>query len=130
MAYVIGYATDVEVATLRRRGWDVEMADDYGLVAPRDEPERAPKHQIVGPPPDGKRAVFVYVDPSVFDVLSGPDWEHDEHSDPLYWSNDQGWVDRDSCDVFDQTERDTLRLPVGGTWETNGDIWIIREVRP
>ncbi|MGV0985068.1 MAG: hypothetical protein ACOYB2_10965 [Limnohabitans sp.] len=33
--------------------------------------------------------------------------------DRLYWSNDQGWVDRASADRFVRTDRD---LPDGGCW--------------
>jgi hypothetical protein len=35
---------------------------------------------------------------------------------PLYWSNDFGWVDRSSADVFDENETVTLSLPIGGVW--------------
>lgn len=35
---------------------------------------------------------------------------------PLYWSNEIGWVDRASADVFDENETVTLSLPIGGVW--------------
>lgn len=35
---------------------------------------------------------------------------------PLYWSNDFGWVDRSSADVFDENDFATLSLPIGGVW--------------
>jgi len=34
----------------------------------------------------------------------------------LAWSNDFGWVENDDFDIFTQTERDTLSLPVDGEW--------------
>ena len=34
----------------------------------------------------------------------------------LFWSNEDGWTDRDSATVFTAQERDTLRLPLGGMW--------------
>jgi hypothetical protein len=34
----------------------------------------------------------------------------------LFWSNSQGWVDRQSADVFTDAERESLRLPYGGRW--------------
>ena len=37
----------------------------------------------------------------------------DEHT---YWSNDLGWVDLASADVFADGERDSLSLPLGGRW--------------
>tara|TARA_Y100000034_G_scaffold127663_1_gene180914 strand:- start:1019 stop:1420 length:402 start_codon:yes stop_codon:yes gene_type:complete len=35
---------------------------------------------------------------------------------PLYWSNEDGWVDYDSADQFSQEERDKLNLPMNGEW--------------
>lgn len=34
-----------------------------------------------------------------------------------YWSNVDGWVDRESADVFIEAERASLTLPIGGQWE-------------
>lgn len=34
----------------------------------------------------------------------------------LYWSNDLGWVDKDSADEFTSDERNKLNLPMGGSW--------------
>jgi hypothetical protein len=36
---------------------------------------------------------------------------------PLYWSNDDGWVDRGSATIFTQLEAIHLNLPMGGCWE-------------
>jgi hypothetical protein len=36
---------------------------------------------------------------------------------PLYWSNDMGWVDKKSANVFTEIEHDTCYLPMGGKWE-------------
>jgi hypothetical protein len=35
----------------------------------------------------------------------------------MYWSNDIGWTLKEGADVFSQSERDTLNLPIGGEWE-------------
>ena len=34
----------------------------------------------------------------------------------LYWSNDDGWVDRESATVFSQNEKFVLNLPMYGMW--------------
>jgi len=34
----------------------------------------------------------------------------------LFWSNDLGWVDYCSCDMFTSEEKKYLNLPVGGIW--------------
>lgn len=34
----------------------------------------------------------------------------------LAWSNEFGWVDNESYDLFTQDERDTLNLPIEGEW--------------
>lgn len=33
-----------------------------------------------------------------------------------FWSNDLGWVSLDDADRFTALERETLRLPMGGSW--------------
>lgn len=38
------------------------------------------------------------------------------NDDGDYWSNENGWVDLESADLFTFTERRTLDLPIGGTW--------------
>ena len=44
--------------------------------------------------------------------------EKDEETGlPLYWNNDEGWVDKNSATNFDNT--DGLMLPVGGYWVDN-----------
>lgn len=42
--------------------------------------------------------------------------ELDEDGSCLFWSNELGWVDKESADVFSLEERMTLELPVGGAW--------------
>jgi hypothetical protein len=39
----------------------------------------------------------------------------------LAWSNEWGWVDNESYDLFTQQEHDTLHLPLDGEWWTVGD---------
>lgn len=34
----------------------------------------------------------------------------------LFWSNDDGWTDRESADVFKEIETGTLNLPMDGEW--------------
>jgi hypothetical protein len=40
--------------------------------------------------------------------------------DPLYWNNEDGWVDKGSATVFGPIERLQVRLPIGGVWEKRG----------
>ena len=37
-----------------------------------------------------------------------------ETEEPLYWSNEDGWVSRDTATVFESTN---YELPYGGQWE-------------
>ena len=39
-----------------------------------------------------------------------------ENAEGLAWSNTDGWTDGDNYDTFDETERETLSLPIGGVW--------------
>jgi len=41
-------------------------------------------------------------------------------NEPLYWSNDLGWVDRQSATQFSHVEHLRLRPPAGGIWEKAG----------
>lgn len=43
----------------------------------------------------------------------------DETGRPLFWSNDDGWVDRNSATVFSQDEAASKRLPMAGEWVPN-----------
>jgi hypothetical protein len=43
--------------------------------------------------------------------------ETDDEGRPLYWSNRDGWVSRDSADQFTEDDRERLTLPWGGCWE-------------
>jgi hypothetical protein len=36
--------------------------------------------------------------------------------DGLFWSNEDGWVDKDSATKFSTYERQMLRLPLDGKW--------------
>ena len=38
----------------------------------------------------------------------------EETQEPLYWSNDDGWVSRDTATQFDSNN---YTLPHGGAWE-------------
>lgn len=70
MAFIVGYATDEEIEKLKARGWKIEPAKKYGLVG--DWP-----NSLVADPPDGHQAIAVFVDNSLFAIMSGPDWEQD-----------------------------------------------------
>ena len=48
-----------------------------------------------------------------------------ETSQPLYWNNAQGWVDRDSASRFSSADHWKLNLPLGGEWELA--IWTLGE---
>jgi hypothetical protein len=100
MAYVVGYVSAAERAELERRGWDVEDATSY-------LPEG---NDLLGEAPKGLAAVIVWVDNTLFDMMSGPDWEKgpDKEEDPfrpadnwaqcpqctelLGWNNENGLV--------------------------------------
>lgn len=41
----------------------------------------------------------------------------DPDAEPLWWSNEDGWVDARTADVFTEYEHRRLRLPAGGVWE-------------
>jgi len=62
MAYIVGVLSEDEAKELERRGWDLEPAP-AGLEPPAGE--LAP----------GFCCKLVFVDTSMFDVMSGPDWE-------------------------------------------------------
>jgi hypothetical protein len=68
MAYIVGYVTKEEKARLEKRGWEVEPAEEYGLVGPD------PSKMLSGPEGDNE-AVVIFVDSDVLTIMSGPDWE-------------------------------------------------------
>jgi hypothetical protein len=75
MAFIVGYVTKEERKRLEARGWEIEDATDYPqLVGDED-------HNLVGTPSDDYECIVVFVDASVFEVMSGPDWETDEEFD-------------------------------------------------
>lgn len=61
MAYIVGFVTEEEEAELKRRGWDLEPAPAE-LIEVEDEEERG-------------RMKMVFVDASMFTIMSGPDWD-------------------------------------------------------
>ncbi len=48
-------------------------------------------------------------------VIFGPEISAKE-DEPLFWSNDDGWVGVESCSYFSNQEQETLNLPDGGQW--------------
>lgn len=66
MAFITGYVTKEERQELENRGWEVESAEDYDLVG---------ENRLMAGPEGDMEAVVIYVDSSVIDVMSGPDWE-------------------------------------------------------
>ena len=38
-------------------------------------------------------------------------------TETLYWSNDHGYVDKESATRFTDDEKHTLRLPLEGEWQ-------------
>ncbi len=63
MAYIVGLLSPEEKQELERRGWEIEAA---------------PKDLIPPEPTPGKEMAMVFVDTSMFDVMSGPDWDKGE----------------------------------------------------
>jgi hypothetical protein len=47
-------------------------------------------------------------------ILLDPEQYNDE---PLYWNNEDGWVDWLSATVFTPDERDRFNLPMDGAWK-------------
>lgn len=42
--------------------------------------------------------------------------ERDDEGEPLYWSNQSGWVGLTDADVYNAHEQETLNLPMDGRW--------------
>jgi hypothetical protein len=40
----------------------------------------------------------------------------DETGEPLYWSNEDGWVDRESATPFTPAEAEVFQLPADSYW--------------
>lgn len=38
-------------------------------------------------------------------------------NEPLYWSNEWGWVSGETAQLFTAQDHAVLNLPIGGTWE-------------
>jgi hypothetical protein len=47
--------------------------------------------------------------------------ETNEKLYPLWWSNDQGWVEFEDSDEFTDSDPQTLRLPITGVWVADSD---------
>lgn len=45
-----------------------------------------------------------------------------DDSGPLFWSNDDGWVGLYGADIYTDEEKAGLRLPIGGSWTTVGEV--------
>jgi len=61
MAYIIGLISPNEIKELEKRGWELEDA---------------PKELIAKIPPESNKTYkMVWVDCSMFDAMTGPDWE-------------------------------------------------------
>lgn len=67
--FVAGYATEVEIAELMERGWEVEPAEKHGLIGPEGSASL-----MTAPTIEGTKAVVVFVDAALFDVMNGSDW--------------------------------------------------------
>jgi hypothetical protein len=69
--FIAGYATEEEIAELEKRGWEIESAEGRDLVGPEDQ------GSAIMTPPDtpGTRAVLIFADNSLFEVMSGFDWD-------------------------------------------------------
>jgi hypothetical protein len=66
MAWIIGYVSQEQADELRARGWDVEDAEQYGLIG----------RLLLPPGPQiSDVAIAVWVDTDVMQVFDGPDWD-------------------------------------------------------
>jgi hypothetical protein len=66
MAYIVGFLSEEEERMLKARGWDLEAAPG----------ELVPRHVATfGPDDYPSRFKMVWVDASMFQIMSGPDWD-------------------------------------------------------
>jgi len=72
MAFIAGYVTKEQFEILRARGWEVEQASRYDLVGEGNR-------YLLGPPPNDRLAVVIFVDSDMFSIMSGPDWDKSEN---------------------------------------------------
>jgi len=49
-------------------------------------------------------------------LITAIDEIDDETSNPMFWSNADGWTSRDQADRFNAEEHNRLSLPIGGQW--------------
>ena len=49
-------------------------------------------------------------------VIRSTEARDDEYGYPLFWSNDDGWVDRPSATVFSEEETKDPHIPLSGEW--------------
>jgi hypothetical protein len=66
--FVVGYATDAEIAELTERGWDVEPAERHGLIG-----AEGTATLMTAPTIPGTSAVAIFVDASVSAMLKETD---------------------------------------------------------
>jgi hypothetical protein len=69
MAYICGLTTKAERDELRRRGWELE-ACPAELIPTPDNPTLTYDPRSEHP----EDYIMIWVDSSVLDVMSGPDW--------------------------------------------------------
>jgi hypothetical protein len=67
MAYLIGLVKPAELATLRARGWEAEPVSEASLAEITATVERTNGTD--------DSVVMVFVDSSLLEVMSGPNWE-------------------------------------------------------
>ncbi len=50
------------------------------------------------------------------------DWWDLYEDGPLFWSNEDGWVTKESATRFSKDETTYLNLPIGGIWEAENEV--------
>lgn len=100
MAYIVGIVSKSEKEELERRGWEVEPAKDYCLIGDNtsDDTKLFSSELAECCKRDGSELVVIFVDANVFDVMDGPDWDHQADWD------DVGCVDADVCENCGEAE--------------------------
>lgn len=73
--FVTGFATEDEIVELMNRGWEVEDCKKFGPVV-----GTVNNSMMLPPEGEGTRAVAVFVDASLFDVMNGMDWEKEREA--------------------------------------------------
>lgn len=100
------------------------MAGESWHVDDCDAPGCTGDHTMIDVGLEGPMICHTIRDDALYAALTRDDvrWmirsteETGEFGEPLYWSNDQGWVPINDADTFSDDEQQQLVLPLTGYW--------------